>query len=223
MRARVRDAAATIAFLLVCCGGSLILAALKVAAQHFPLVMAAAVAVGVSVRRAVRKLRDREALRQLAAEGWEPAATDQPWPWLELLERPGQTEVHRAWTRTVDGLPLTAGEITWDDNALNGSVQGWTGRGVFVVVELPAPTEPMALRRPHRTIGSSHRLGFPAMLAAYEAGEIPPWTAKDDRLFTFNAIPDQLRAGAIPEAVERTLLVVRLLDLGPDRPTEDAE
>ena len=84
------------------------------------------------------------------------------------------------------------------------------------MVRLPAPTGPMALRRPHRTIGTSHRLGFPAMHAAYEAGEIPSWTAKDDRLFTFNAIPGQLRAGAVQVAVQRTLLVVRLLDLGPD-------
>jgi hypothetical protein len=216
MRARVRDAAGLIALIIVCGGGSLVVATFKVAAQQFPLVFLAMLGGGLVAGPAVRTIRDRQTRRRLAADGWRPVPAAQPWPWQPLLERPDQTTVHRAWARTVDGLPLAAGEISWDDNALNGSVTGWAGRGVFVVVKLPAPTEPMALRRPHRTIGASHRLDFPAMRAAFEAGEIPPWTARDDRLFTFEAIPGQLRAGQIQEAVRRTLLVVRLLDLGPD-------
>jgi hypothetical protein len=216
MRARVRDAAGLIALILVCGGGSLVIATVKVAAQQFPLVFLAILGGGLVARPAVRTVRERLTRRRLATEGWQPVPARQPWPWQPLLERPDQTTVHRAWTRIVDGLPLAAGEISWDDNALNGSVKGWAGRGVFVVVKLPAPTEPMALRRPNRTIGTSHRLDFPAMRAAFEAGEIPPWTARDDRLFTFEAIPGQLRATEIKEAVRRALLVVRLLDLGPD-------
>ncbi|WP_091643858.1 hypothetical protein [Micromonospora pallida] len=205
------------ALVLMCCAGSLTLGTAKVMAQQHPMVAVAVVGGGYAVRLAVREIRDRQTLHRLGAEGWQPVPADQPWPWLPLCERPDQTRVRRAWTRTVDRLPLTVGEITWDGNALSGSVRGWKGRGVFVVVKLPAPTEPMALRRPHRTIGTSHRLDSPAMHAAYEADEIPPWTAQDDHLFTFHAFPGQLRADAVQVAVQRTLLVVRLLDLGPDR------
>ncbi|MDM4722390.1 hypothetical protein QTQ03_23410 [Micromonospora sp. WMMA1363] len=76
------------------------------------------------------------------------------------------------------------------------------------MVKQHAPTEPVALRGPHRTIGTSHRLDLPAMHAAYEAGEIPPWTVNDDCLFTFNAIPGQLRGDAVQVAVQPTMLVV---------------
>lgn len=216
MRARVREAAGVVAFTLMCGAGLLMLTVIKVALREAPHVAVSVVGAGVTMYWAIRKIRGWHTLRRLRAEGWQPARADQPWPWLTLIERPDHTRVHRAWARIVDGLALTVGEISWDGNALSGSVKGWKGRGVVVVVNLPTPVEPMALRRPHRTIGTSHRLGFPAMHAAYEAGEIPPWTVKDDRLFTFNAMPGQLRADIVQVAVQRTLLVVRLLDLGPD-------
>jgi hypothetical protein len=212
MREKVREAVGMAVLCLMCCAGSLVWAVIKVAAQDFPLIAFAIVGGGYAVHRAARTIRGWQTVRWLAAEGWQPASADQPWPWLPLIER-GQTEVHRTWTRTLDSLPLTVGEITWDGNALNGSVSAWKGRGVFVVVTLPTPTEPMALRRPHRTIGTSDRLNLPAMHAAYEAGEIPPWTAMDDRLFTFTAIPGQLRAEQVRVAAQQTLHVVRLMDL----------
>jgi hypothetical protein len=214
MRDRGRNVFGMAVFALMCCAGSLMWATLEVAVQHHPLVAAAVFGGGYAMHRAVRKIRDRQPRPRLVGQRGLPALGPEPVQCLPLIERPDQTKVHRAWTRTVAGLPFTVGEITWDDNALSGSVMDWKGRGVFVVVKLPAPTEPMALRRPHRTIGTSHRLDFPAMHAAYEAGEIPPWTANDDRLFTFNPIRGQLRAGAVEVAVRRTLLVVRLLDLG---------
>lgn len=212
MRERVRNACSMAVIVLVCCGGSLLVATFQVAAEHHPLV-AVAVVGGYAVRLADRMICAWLTRHRLEAEGWQPEATDRPWPWLPLSERPDRIRVHRAWTRTVDGLPLTIGEISWDDNALSGSVRGWKGRGVFVVVTLPTPAEPMALRIPHRTIGASHRLDSPAMHAAYAAGEIPPWTADGDLLFTFSAMPGQLRADAVQLAVQRTLLVVDLLDL----------
>lgn len=208
----MRNAGCLVAALLALC----VVAAIQVAAQEFPLVAVCIVGAGLATYATIRKIRDRRAVRRLGAQGWQSAPAGQSWPWLPLLARPGATRVLRAWSRTVDGLPVTAGELTWDDNVLDGSVEGWRGRGVFVVVRLPAPTEPMALRRPHRTVGTSHRLESPALHAAYAAGEIPPWTAKDDCLFTFTAFQGQLRADALEAAVRRTLLVVRLLDLGPE-------
>ncbi|MEO3747449.1 hypothetical protein [Plantactinospora sp. B5E13] len=148
---------------LMCCGGLLILAAVKIAAQHYPLVAMVVVGTGYAARRVVHTIRARRTARRLGIEGWRPAPIDQPWPWLPLSERPDQIRVHRAWARTVDRLPLTVGEITWNGNALHGSVPDWQGRGVFVVVQLPVPVEPMALRRPHRMIGTARRLDAPGV------------------------------------------------------------
>lgn len=216
MGARVRDAVGTVLIVLICCTGVLMLATVKVLAREYPLAAVGIGGCGFAAHRAIREIRDWQTRRQLRAEKWQPIPADQPWPWLPLLVRPDHATVRRAWTGTVDRLPVTVGEISWDDNALSGAVTSWKGRGVCVVVTLPTPTEPMALRLPDRPIGTSPRLDFPAMRAAYDAGEIPPWTVADDRLFTFNAIPGQLRAGAVQAAVRRTLLVVRLLDLAPD-------
>lgn len=208
MRNRVQVAGLLVALTLGCCG----MIVIKAVYPLWWLGLLCLVFAGSSARD---RIGDRRTRRRLEAEGWQPVPTDRPWPWLPLIERPGQTTVSLAWTRTVDRLPVAVGEIAWEGDALAGAVKGYAGRGVFVVVELPSPTEPMALRR-HRTIGTSHRLDFPAMREAFEAGEIPPWTAADDHLFTFTAIPDRLRGDAVREAVRRTLLVVRLLDLGPD-------
>jgi hypothetical protein len=209
MRNWVRTAGLVVALVLGCCG----LIVIKAVYPLWWLLGFILFLVGGVVSD---RISDRRTRRRLGAEGWQSVPADQPWPWLPLIEPPGKATVRVALTRTVDRLPVTVGEIAWDGNALAGAVKGYGGQGVFVVVELPAPTGSMALRRSGRTIGTSHRLDFPAMRAAFEAGEIPPWTAAGDRLFTFTATGDRLRVAAAQEAVRRTLLVVRLLDLGPD-------
>jgi hypothetical protein len=115
------------------------------------------------------------------------------------------------------GLLITVGEIRWSDDALSGAVEGWAGKGVFVEVRLPVVTEPMGIRRPNRTIGTSLRLDRPALRDAFENGEIPPFAALDRSLFTFEASKaERLAPEALDSLLERTQLIVRLLDLGPD-------
>jgi hypothetical protein len=73
------------------------------------------------------------------------------------------------------------------------------------------------MRRPHRTIGTSHRLDRPAPKDAFESGEIPPIAAPDRSLFTFEASKvERLAPESLDSLLERTQLIVRLLDLGPD-------
>ena len=176
----------------------------------------AALVVGVTVTL-VRARRSRHRIEQWQATGWELQPEPRVWPWDGLLRDPSLVTVKRYWTRAVDGLPVTVGEIDWRDNAFAGGVNKWDGPGLCVVVQLPQPTEAMAMRRILTPVGTSHRLGLPAMIAAFVAQEIPPWTADGDELFIVEAYDDWLTPEKIERSVRRALLTVRLLDLGADR------
>jgi hypothetical protein len=196
----------------------LVLAALGAA---FPLptaLGALALLVGFIV---VARRRNREAVRRIkawaSAGGWISVPAGRSWPWESLLRDPDTVTVERAWQSMVDGLLITVGELRWSDNALSGAVEGWAGKGVFVEVGLPVATEPMGMRRPNRTIGTSHRLDRPALMDAFENGEIPPFAALDRSLFTFEASQaERLAPESLDSLLERTRRIVRLLDLGPD-------
>jgi hypothetical protein len=95
-------------------------------------------------------------------------------------------------------------------------IEEWVTAGTWI----PVPTEPMSLRRPHRTLGSSHRLDRPALHDAFENGEIPPWTAREQSLFTFEAVKGRLHPSSLDSLLLRTLRIVDLLDLGPDAVTD---
>jgi hypothetical protein len=215
------ETALAFGMLAVFCGGVTVAqVAMRLLLGHFPVptygVAAAAITTGVTIHRK----RDRDARRRVemwvVAGDWDPTGPSLYWPWVPLLRKLGTVQVLRAWAGPVDGLPVTVGELKWDENALDGAVVGWKGQGVFVVVRLPVPTEPMAMRRPHRTLGDSHRLDRPALHDAYEDGRIPPWTARDQDVFTFQAIKGRLAPHDLDDLIRRTLLIVGLLDLGPD-------
>jgi len=209
-------------FSALCC----ILALPRVVLLALPRPVQAAVALGVVVWFfawvGVRRKRDAQALDRIAAwvtdGGWTAVPTNRSWPWTSLLRDPGSVVVKRAWQSIIDDLLITVGEVEWADNALDGAVVGWAGKGVFVEIQLPVGTEPMGIRRPHRTIGASHRLDRPELHDAYENGEIPPFTARDRFLFTFEAVKrdDRMVPELFDRLIERTRRIVRLLDLGPD-------
>jgi hypothetical protein len=156
-----------------------------------------------------------------AAGGWISVPADRSWPWASLLRDPSTVTVKRAWQSMTDDLLITVGEARWSDNALFGAVTGWAGKAVFVEIQLPVASEPMGLHRPHRTIGTSHRLDLPALHDAFENGEIPPFTVNDRSLFTFEAFTDQrLTPETLDSLRDRTQRIVRLLDLGPDVVTD---
>jgi hypothetical protein len=52
------------------------------------------------------------------------------------------------------------------------------------------------------------------------SGDVPPWTAIDSDLFAFVPVRRPVTPDAVEDAVRRTLRVVALLDLGPDRASE---
>jgi hypothetical protein len=51
---------------------------------------------------------------------------------------------------------------------------------------------------------------------AFEAGRIPPWTVRGEELFTFETVEGRFTPKSVERSVQRALLAVRLLDLGPD-------
>jgi hypothetical protein len=158
----------------------------------------------------------RNRLRRWALLGdWTPV--ERPWPW-EPPPR-GVIKVRRAWERRIDGLPVTFGELRWKGNAFAGMVLLHGGSGAFVIVRLPLPSPPMALRHAFEPVGGSPRLDQPALREAYLAGDIPTWTVRDDELYTIEARDAWFDPAMADEAVRRALHIVRLLDLGPDTTT----
>ena len=140
------------------------------------------------------------------------------WPWDTLVLQ-GDVRVICAWTGHADGFPVTFGQIGWSGRALAGAVDDNDGQGTFVIVRLPQPEPPMAARMPLRFVGSSPRLEQPALRDAFFSGRIPAFTVRDDELFTVEQGSLTIEAAAAVHAVRRALLVVRLLDLGPDTTT----
>ncbi|WP_250007070.1 hypothetical protein [Actinoplanes sp. M2I2] len=147
--------------------------------------------------------------------------TSHEWPWQSLHLR-GTSRVVQAWSGDIEGLPVTFGEVTWSDGAFGGAVVDRFGRGTFVVVGLAQTQPPMAARLPYTFIGDSPRLEQPALRHAFRIMEIPPFTVRDTVLFTVEPRQSGFEPGEVYRAVRRALHVVRLLDVGPDRPLAPA-
>jgi hypothetical protein len=156
--------------------------------------------------------RIRHRLEQWAsAGGWTPVETlKRQWPWPSP-----HTVIRRAWHREIDGLPVMFGDIDWRNNALTGAAEQQAGSGTFVVVRLPHTQPSMGVSPSGEVVGDSPRAHQPALREAFRTGEIPAWAVRGDELFTIEP-----NAWTEPEdaerAVRRALLVVRMLDLGPD-------
>lgn len=171
-----------------------------------------------SIRSVFRALSLRAMSRWATAMGClpvGPAALDWPWQNLQLQ---GNSQVKYAWSGDIEGLPVTFGEIRWSGGALSGAVLDRDGKGIFVVVGLPQTQPPMAARLPYTFIGDSPRLEQPAVRHAFRTMEVPPFTVRNTELFTVEARDAALEPGAAYRAIRRALLVVQLLDIGPDRP-----
>ncbi|MCO8273138.1 hypothetical protein M1L60_21325 [Actinoplanes sp. TRM 88003] len=171
-----------------------------------------------SIHSALRALSLRSMSRWATAMGCapvDPATID--WPWQNLTLQ-GSSQVRSAWTGDIEGLPVTFGEVQWSGGAFSGAVIDRDGKGIFVVVGLPQAQPPMAIRFPHKFIGDSPRLEQPAVRHAFRIMEIPPFTVRDTELFTVEPRDQALDPGSTYRAVRRALHVVRLLDIGPDRP-----
>lgn len=200
-------------------GWWLVFAVVVIALRVYPVPASATVAAAGAVAagyQVLNRRRQASRLRRWAREnGWSPAVRESlQWPWQGLVLR-GQLRIKRPWVRDVDGIPVTFGEIRWSGGALSGAVPMRAGDGVFVVVRLPLPSPGMAMRMPYQFVGDSHRLERRELRRAFLDGDIPAWTVRGDELFTVEPIPSPTPE-AIDRAVQRALLVVRLLDLGAD-------
>jgi hypothetical protein len=152
--------------------------------------------------------------RHAAAAGWERAAPGKPaWPWPE--PPPGGTiRVGRTWTFTAGGFPITAGDVRWTGRAFAGATDDAAGRGVVVLVHLPAPVPAMAYHVPFERIGDSPLLERAELRKAFLTRRIPPWTLREQTLFTVEPATESVTPALIDAAVRRALLIARLLDLG---------
>ncbi|MBG0562466.1 hypothetical protein [Actinoplanes aureus] len=197
---------------------SVVIFAWRAAANWYPgwaLLAAASVVLLIGLALLTRRaLLRRRAVAWAGDAGWTAAGeSSRPWPWQELRLR-GDIRVTRAWTREVDGLPVTTGEIHWTGGALAGLVLARAGRGVFVVVGLPRPVPEMGLRLPYRFVGDWPRQTDPEVRQAFLDGLIAPWTVRGGELFTIEPQGGLfLDPAAFDRTVRRALRTVALLHL----------
>ncbi|MBL7254348.1 hypothetical protein [Paractinoplanes lichenicola] len=173
--------------------------------------MTAAIAVGRA--RTLRSL-----VLWAAASGWTAIDPREcPWPWSDLHLK-GSSRVRFAYAGTVGGLPIVFGQVRWKGGAFGNAASSPDGSGLFVVVRLPLHEPPMAVRLPYVFVGDSPRLDRPLLRQSFLADEIPPFTVRDNELFTIEPRDSWPDAATAEEAVRRALLIVELLDVGPDTP-----
>jgi hypothetical protein len=172
---------------------------------------------GITVTvRLDRRRRHRRMLRQAAEAGWTPIELDgRGWPWDGQLPPQGKARVEGAWTRVVDGYPVTVGRIRWSGNAFIGLVRELESHGIVTVVKLPQSQPPMALRAFYRFVGDSPKLDRPELRWAALRNEIPTWTVVGDELFIVEAHPELITPEVTDRAVRQALHVVGLLEIGP--------
>ncbi|BEL07044.1 hypothetical protein Q0Z83_052350 [Actinoplanes sichuanensis] len=150
--------------------------------------------------------------RHAESAGWEQADTDRrKWPWAEPVG--GTIRVRQAWSFTAGGFPVTAGEVRWTGRAFGGATDDADGRGVVVVVHLSTPVPSMAYHVPFERIGDSPLLDRVELRKAFLTRRIPPWTIREQCLFTVEPAHEGITPALIGSAVRRARLVASLLDL----------
>jgi hypothetical protein len=162
-------------------------------------------------------------LRHARRAGWErirPGSRE--WPWTGLRQQ-GSIRVRAAWSFRSGGFPVTAGRISWNGNALADATPERDGSGVFVVLRLPEPVPPAAMRLPGRLIGDVGAADPVALRSAFVRGEIPPWTASGRELFVVTGGTGSVRPKTIDDVVRRTLHIARLLGRRPGDDRRPAE
>lgn len=199
-------------------GWSGVLAVLLVASRSPCLILLGLAVAAFCVRAGARGWSLRAMSRWATAMGCSPVDPKaHEWPWRNL-QLQGNSQVNSAWSGDIEGLPVTFGEVTWSGGAFSGAVVDRDGRGTFVVVGLPQTQPPMAARFPDTYVGDSPRLEQPTLRHAFRTMEIPPFTVRDAVVFTVEPRVSGFEPGEVYRAIRRALLVVRLLDIGPDRP-----
>lgn len=173
--------------------------------------------------------------RWCARNGWSPATERGGWPWTPQQTRPDAVTVRFAAVKTVQGLPITVGELSWTDDGLGGSVEKSKGDGVFTVVRLPRSYPATAVQR-CRSVGRrragedeflrrfrfvvdepyfADQLADPALRAAHLTGRVPRWAIVGDELYTVVASRLPLRPARLITATDQVRHLLRLLDIRP--------
>ncbi|GIH19676.1 hypothetical protein [Rugosimonospora africana] len=163
-------------------------------------------------------------------DGWSTLAVHRDWPWATT--EPGVTApvVLCALSKTVDGLPVTVGEVTWAPGRMLDVAGAAKGHGFFAVLRLPRRYTRLGVHRklnPHRlqpgqdefarsfwTICTDAELAVshigPDIKAAHVAGNLPDWMLVNDELYVVARGAGPLKPSV---ATDLTRQVCRIADL----------
>ncbi len=163
-------------------------------------------------------------------DGWVTLAVQRDWPWATTEPGVSAPVVLCALSKSVDGFPITVGEVTWAPGGMLDVAGAAKGHGFFAALRLPRRYSRLGVRHklnPHRiqpgqdefaqgfwTICIDAELAInrigPDIKAAHVAGNLPDWMLVEDELYVVARSVGRLSPSA---AIDVTRQVRRIADL----------
>ncbi|WP_144122254.1 hypothetical protein [Catellatospora sichuanensis] len=178
-------------------------------------------------------LSRRATVRWAERAGGAEVANRTAWPWAAQDGTTDPVTVVFAVDTHAAGLPVTVGEIRWDDEVtgLGGVVDGSASAGAFAVLRLPRAMPYLAVqRRPQRARGGrdedafwdeyrvvtedlelAGRLTTPQARRAHMTGRIPPWAVVGDEVYTVRATRRPVGPATVEALAAQLVQVAALL------------
>jgi hypothetical protein len=168
--------------------------------------------------------------------GWIRVPVQRDWPWTTTEPGVPAPVVLGALSKTVDGFPITLGEVTWAPSGMLDVAGAAKGHGFFAVLRLPHKYTRLGVRRkldPHRlqpgqdefarqfwTVCTDAELAInhigPDIKAAHVAGNLPVWMLVEDELYVVARGARPLTPSAATNVVRQACRIADLLRLTRD-------
>lgn len=169
-------------------------------------------------------------------DGWTTLPVQGEWPWTTTEPGVPAPVVRRALSGTVNGFPVTVGEVTWASGGMLDVAGTAKGHGYFAVLRLPRSYGRLGVRRklePHRlrpaqdefarqfwTICTDAELAVnhigPDIRTAHLAGTLPEWMLVGNELYVVARGTGPLTPSAATDVVRQACRIADLLRLTRD-------
>jgi hypothetical protein len=169
-------------------------------------------------------------------DGWTTVTGRGAWPWTTTEPGVPAPVVRQVLSRTVDGFPITVGEVTWGPGGMLDAAGAGKGHGFFAVLRLPRRYSRLGVRRkldPHRlrpgqdefdrkywTICADadtaiNHIGAD-IKAAHVAKDLPDWMLIEDELYVVARGSGPLTPSAATGVTRQVCRIADLLRLTRD-------
>jgi hypothetical protein len=166
-------------------------------------------------------------------DGWTPVTGRGVWPWTTTEPGVPAPVVRQALSRTIDGFPITVGEVTWGPSGMLDVAGPAKGYGFFAVLRLPRSHPRLGVRRkrePKRprpgrdefdrrywTICADAGTAIDHigadLKAAHVAKDLPDWIIVEDELYIVTRGRGPLTPSAATGVIRKVSRIADLLRL----------